>query len=113
MTLIDMLAEEGFFEENPNSEEVTMKYMIDTKLKTEFEKLAIKKAIEKQKLDFANASNELKEFYEECWNDGFPYSGVTGGQFSYILTPTSIGINVVMRCNITHLEKDITDYCSF
>jgi hypothetical protein len=33
-----------------------------------------------------------------------------GGQFSYIFTPTSVGVGVSIKCNCCGEEENITDY---
>jgi len=34
----------------------------------------------------------------------------TGGQFTYHITPTSIGSIVVVECNVCKKKKDVTEY---
>jgi len=38
------------------------------------------------------------------------YTGASGGQFSWIYTPTTLGTVTVIRCNISKEEEDVTDY---
>lgn len=51
--------------------------------------------------------------YGFCWENGFPYTGAIGGQFTYSITPTSIGTIVVVEDAVTGEELDITDYGMF
>ena len=39
-----------------------------------------------------------------------PYAGPTGGQFSYIFTPTTIGCVIKVVNHFTGEECDVTDY---
>jgi hypothetical protein len=41
---------------------------------------------------------------------GLPYYGACGGAYSYIYTPTSIGLCVSIRNNATKEEQNLTDY---
>lgn len=43
-------------------------------------------------------------------NDPDKYCGAIGGRLTYSFTPTSIGIAVSVRDNITQLEIDLTEY---
>lgn len=38
-----------------------------------------------------------------------PYYGASGGAYSYIFTPTSLGLCVAIRNNLTKDEKSLTD----
>lgn len=42
--------------------------------------------------------------------DGLPQTGPIGGRWSFVFTPTSIGVAVEVRC-ACGAEEDITDYC--
>jgi hypothetical protein len=39
-----------------------------------------------------------------------PSKGYKNPLYSYILTPTGIGIGVAIRCNNCRFEQDVTDY---
>ncbi len=39
--------------------------------------------------------------------------GAIGGKFTYEFTPTSLGIVVIVRCNICKEKTDVTDYESW
>lgn len=39
-----------------------------------------------------------------------PYYGASGGAYSYIFTPTSLGLCVSIRNNLTKEEKNLTDF---
>ncbi len=45
-----------------------------------------------------------------CWEEGFPYTGAIGGQFTYCFTPTSIGVTATVKDYITGEKIDLTDY---
>lgn len=36
--------------------------------------------------------------------------GCIGGQFTYMITPTSLGNTVVIRDNVSGLEENVTDF---
>ena len=62
-----------------------------------------------------NEEKEVKEFYKEhknCCKEvlGKDIYSTTGGEFSYIITPTGLGLCTIIRCNSCGAEKDITDY---
>ncbi len=47
---------------------------------------------------------ETNKSYRHCksfWDKGMPYAGVSNALFSYKLTPTSIGTEVDIRCNLS------------
>lgn len=45
-----------------------------------------------------------------AWADGQPYSGAIGGSRTYIFTPTSLGVIVIVRHGITNAELNITNF---
>lgn len=53
------------------------------------------------------------EHHLYCWEEGFPYCGAIGGQFTYEFTPTSIGVIIVVKDAITDEKIDLTDYGMF
>lgn len=55
-----------------------------------------------------------KDFYQRHKNCcskifGKPFFSTTGGDFSYIITPTGLGLCTTIRCNSCGEEEDITD----
>lgn len=61
-----------------------------------------------------NEEKAAKEFYQkhkDCCSKllGKPIYSTTGGGFSYIITPTGLGLCTIIRCNSCDEEKDITD----
>ena len=48
-----------------------------------------------------------------CWEQGYPYTGATGGDLTYLITPTSIGVIIKVRYNPTTEIIDLTDYDLF
>lgn len=66
---------------------------------------------------YARGIEVQKEQYPEpeehmvwCWEEGFPYTGAIGGQFTFSFTPTSIGVIVVVKDALTGEKIDLTDY---
>ena len=51
--------------------------------------------------------------YKFCWENGFPYCGAVGGQFTFYFTPTSIGTIIGVKDAITGEQIDLTDYEMF
>ena len=51
--------------------------------------------------------------FRTCWEDGFPYTGAIGGQFTFSFIPTSVGTIVKVSDFVTGEVCDITDYDSF
>lgn len=49
------------------------------------------------------------------WIAGHPrlYSGAVGGRYQYIFTPTSIGVCVEVRDQMTQESLNVTDYDSW
>lgn len=41
------------------------------------------------------------------------HGGAIGGRYTYMYTPTSLGCIIKVRDNVTHEEKDFTDYGSW
>lgn len=48
-----------------------------------------------------------------CWEQGYPYTGAIGGDLTYLITPTSIGVIIKVRYNPTTEIIDLTDYDTF
>lgn len=46
-------------------------------------------------------------------NSQHPRYGASGGGYSYIFTPTGLGMIIHIRNNITNEEKDITNYSTW
>jgi hypothetical protein len=61
------------------------------------------KVVEKQK-------ESTVAFIKGCAEEGIAYYGATGGAYSYIFTPTSIGLVTVIRNNMTKEELTLTDF---
>lgn len=59
--------------------------------------------------------NKVSELQKntEFFKFGVPYYGATGGGYTYCFTPTSLGLVVKIRNNITKEELDLTDYDSW
>ena len=49
---------------------------------------------------------------QSCWEQGYPYSGVSGGGLSYEFTPTGLGTVTIARY-VGGYELDITDYSNW
>ena len=47
---------------------------------------------------------------ESAWEAGVPYTGAIGGLFTYMFTPSSLGVIVQVRNAITLDKIDVTDY---
>lgn len=62
--------------------------------------------VELQKKEIQNPGFE----YTSSWDIGYPYTGAIGGQFTYLITPTSLGDIVVVEDAITNRELNLTDY---
>ena len=52
-------------------------------------------------------------FVAELARDGIAYYGAIGGELSFIFTPNSIGISVVVKHAGTKEKLDLTDYDSW
>ena len=48
--------------------------------------------------------------YKTSWELGHPYTGAIGGGITYCFTPTSLGVSVVVKDQVTKLEIDLTEY---
>jgi hypothetical protein len=49
----------------------------------------------------------------DCWREGYPYSGVSGGGLTFEFTPTSIGTVSIARYAGYEGKLDFTDYNSW
>ena len=67
------------------------------------------KAINMQKL-MITYNHPSIDIYRECWDEGFPYGGAIGGEFTYSFCPNSIGINISVKNAITGDVIDFSDY---
>lgn len=61
-----------------------------------------------------NEERAYKEFYKQHKNCcdtflGKPFFSTTGGQFTFIITPTGLGLIISVKCNVCGKIKDITD----
>ena len=50
---------------------------------------------------------EYLKFYQD--HKDCKFSSTTGGKITFIITPTSLGNCIIVRCNVCGKEKDITD----
>lgn len=64
------------------------------------------KAIEIQKQIIKNPNLII----QQCWEDGYPYTGASGGDLTYMFTPTSLGIVVKVKYGLTEEIIDLSDY---
>jgi hypothetical protein len=51
--------------------------------------------------------------FEKSQINGQPYSGAIGGSYTYSFTPTSIGLIITVKNDLTEDELDLTDYDNF
>ena len=72
----------------------------------EWKKKMFKKGVALQKEQYPDPDETMKF----CWEEGFPYTGAIGGQFSFIFTPTSIGVAVQAKDALTGETLELTDY---
>ena len=63
---------------------------------------------ELSELESEEAKKFMKEHYSSC-----NQPTTIGGLFSYIITPTSIGYSISVRCNVCGETLDVTDYGSW
>lgn len=71
-----------------------------------------KEAIAEQKRT-VNKQDPFYGTYQQSWDLGFPYCGAIGGEYSFVLTPTSIGTMIKVVYNPTKVEKNLTDWSEF
>lgn len=63
------------------------------------------------KFELSKKEEKLIEKFEKKQRKKDPDEmGSVGGRFSYIVTPTGIGILVGVRDNLLNEEKDVTDF---
>lgn len=57
------------------------------------------------------AAREFKKEHKDCCKNilGKESFSTTGGAFTYIITPTGLGNNIIIKCNSCGEIKDITD----
>lgn len=55
----------------------------------------------------------VRPIYQSCWDAGHPYSGAIGGEITYLITQTSIGLIIKAHYAHTKQEFDFTDYGSW
>ena len=65
----------------------------------------------KQKESVANGKITDKFLIDQT-ERGIPYYGATGGSLTYMITPCSLGMAIVIKHNVTKAEIDLTDYDS-
>lgn len=58
----------------------------------------------------AKQKESTMAFIKSCADEDIAYYGATGGAYSYIFTPTSIGLVTVIRNNVTKEELTLTDF---
>ena len=46
----------------------------------------------------AAAGPDTPQFARDCWDQGYPYAGASGGDLTYIFTPTSLGLVTEVEC---------------
>ena len=58
------------------------------------------------------AEKEFFTTHKNCTQEVLnkPFFSTTGGQFTYLITPTGLGDCVSIRCNACGEIKDITDF---
>lgn len=71
-------------------------------------KAVYERGIEIQKKT-VTSDDPLYETYKLSWDMGFPYTGASGGQFTYSFTPTSLGVLAYIKDSVTHEVLDITN----
>lgn len=51
----------------------------------------------------------------KVWKDGLDqrYAGAIGGRFTYSFTPTSLGVIIKVKDDLSAQELDLTDYFEF
>ena len=57
------------------------------------------------------SAKEFREEHKNCCKEKLSkeFFSTTGGEFSYIITPTGLGLCTIIRCNSCGEEEDITD----
>lgn len=50
------------------------------------------------------------DLLESFWEEGYPYGGAIGGNYTFSFTPTSIGVVVTVTDSHTRETIDISDY---
>ena len=70
------------------------------------------KAIEHQK-NTVTPTNPFYETFVVSWEMGYPYCGAIGGEYTYEITPTSMGFVVKAINAITGDKFDLSDYDSW
>lgn len=63
-----------------------------------------------QKKQWKDQHKAVEAHVQDCWDMGYPYTGAAGGQFTFMFTPTSIGVICKVRDAVTGEEVDLTDY---
>ena len=78
----------------------------------EWKRSQYKAGVAYQKLTIEK-TDTFYECYKASWDDGYPYTGAIGGEFTYSFTPNSIGETVKVKNCITGDELNLTDYESW
>ena len=61
-------------------------------------------------MNFIVDFKQMEKFREWKSHHEDVYSGATGGRYSWIFTPTSIGLCTEVQDNITKVKINLTDY---
>lgn len=77
---------------------------IDEQLHNEYKDYWINFWIAKQQIAIVEQDKNFS-LYKQFWDKGLPYAGEFGALFSYKLTPTSIGTDVSIRCNMAETKE--------
>lgn len=70
-------------------------------------------AIMQKQKDTITKDDPFYDLFAMCWDAGSPYGGAIGGFYSYVVSYTSIGVAVKIRCGYLDIELDITDYSNW
>lgn len=92
-----------------NNETLEFSVDIDKKAHSRFKKQARKEAIKKQR-ELVQPDNDMYKTYKEAWDNGEVYAGAIGGQFSYEISHTSLGATCVIKCNLTNMRENLTNF---
>ena len=68
-------------------------------------------AVKKQKIN--PPVNVGKVLLESYWENGYPYGGAIGGDYTIMFTPTSLGVQVILKYAFSNETIDLTDYESW
>lgn len=68
-----------------------------------------KNSINKQKNELS-LDDPFYGIFKESWEQGFPYSGAVGSDITYCFTPTSLGMIIKVKHQVSLNEIDLTEY---